>query len=135
MGFCLIGGLSGFIFAVPKVISNSGGPATRAANLTTDETQILQENNNLTEISDWLTKVIIGASLVQLQAIPPFVLKVGRKMAVGVANSPELYEKISIFCSGIVVYFTTFGFVAGFLIMRLVISNLLISPSNNNTGQ
>jgi hypothetical protein len=53
-------GIIGFIFGIPRVPSS-------------DTTR----NQNLGEVSDWLTKIIIGASLVELRSIGRFVADVG----------------------------------------------------------
>jgi hypothetical protein len=51
------GGLLGFIFAVPKYRTESS-PGKE-----------FSYNSNLEQVSDWLTKIIIGASLVQINNI------------------------------------------------------------------
>lgn len=54
----LIGGLGGFLFGIPKMVSSgqarhAGGPQ-------------YAPSSNLAEVSDWLTKLLLGAGLVQL---------------------------------------------------------------------
>ena len=53
-----VGGLAGFIFGIPKTIATQG---------TTTEHQ---GNTNLEQISDWLTKILVGAGLVELKELP-----------------------------------------------------------------
>lgn len=53
----LVGGLVGFLFGVPRTIDPSSKPA--------DAPQY-QGNTNLEQISDWLTKALVGIGLVQL---------------------------------------------------------------------
>ncbi|MEO8111050.1 MAG: hypothetical protein ABI594_13490 [Ginsengibacter sp.] len=57
------GGVLGFIFGIPSV---SQTPNAR-----------LKYNDNLVQISDWLTKIIVGVGLTQLYNIPRFVIKIG----------------------------------------------------------
>ncbi|MFS2185611.1 hypothetical protein ACCC92_02995 [Mucilaginibacter sp. Mucisp84] len=152
--FFIAGALAGFIFGVPKIVSSNtnasagaivpqGPPApaspvaegdakplaatvTPAANNLTRK--IIQENTNLTQVSDWLTKVIIGAGLVQLKEIPGFVLKVATKMGYGITLHPQKLSTADpaiILCAGILIYFLTWGFASGYLIMRLIIAELL----------
>lgn len=125
LAYFVLGGLAGFIFGVPKIVANTNPnaninePAAR---------NILQENTNLTQISDWLTKVIIGAGLVELKQIPPFIVQVARKMARGLDAGPfkqEHLDYLSVLSGGIIIYFITWGFVSGYLVMRLVIAKLL----------
>lgn len=51
------GGVIGFVFGVPRVRADAH-PATA-----------FLHNSNLEQISDWLTKIIIGATLVQIKEI------------------------------------------------------------------
>jgi hypothetical protein len=131
-----LGALGGFIFGVPKIVSNNTTGAHTLGEIaaTTDATDkavkknIIQENTNLTQISDWLTKVIIGAGLVQLKEIPGFIVEVSKKMARGISIDslhPETFHSLAVLSGGIIVYFLTWGFVSGYLMMRLVIAELL----------
>jgi hypothetical protein len=73
LGFCLIlggaaffvGGLVGFVFGVPKRVqaAKPGAGASGAR-------EGYAGNSNLERVSDWLTKVLIGAGLTQLGQIP-----------------------------------------------------------------
>ena len=61
----LVGMFIGFLFGIPKIVQDNspsvekiGEPAYRQ-----------QVNSNLTEISDWLTKIIVGLGLVNLTKI------------------------------------------------------------------
>jgi hypothetical protein len=56
----LIGAMLGFLFGIPQAVS--GTAAANAAS--TNNGKTWQSNTNLTQISDWLTKVIVGVSLV-----------------------------------------------------------------------
>src|SRR6266536_2432132 len=55
----LVGGLLGFLFGIPRTLQSQEAP--RAGG----ETEILA-NTNLEQISDWLTKILVGVGLVQL---------------------------------------------------------------------
>ena len=54
----MVGGLLGFLFSIPR----SGSQNQNAA---------YPDNSNLVDISDWLTKILVGAGLVTLTKIPP----------------------------------------------------------------
>jgi hypothetical protein len=54
------GGMLGFLFAVPHVVA--------PASSTTSE-PVLRSSTNLEEISDWLTKILVGLGLVELGKI------------------------------------------------------------------
>ena len=70
-GAFMIGVLLGFLFGFPSKAD--------AVSIGTGR-QPLQSpfyNTNLQEIADWLTKVIVGASLVELGKIPPIIMRFG----------------------------------------------------------
>ena len=137
LAYFVLGGLGGFIFGVPKIVANNNASSTTLRDLSAlpaDSSEknarknIIQENTNLTQISDWLTKVIIGAGLVDLKQIPHFIVETAKKMARGisaVALKPENMDSLTVLSGGIIVYFLVWGFVSGYLVMRLVISSLL----------
>lgn len=53
-----VGGLFGFLFSIPR----AGAENSRIE---------FPDNSNLVDISDWLTKILVGAGLVTLTKIPP----------------------------------------------------------------
>lgn len=58
----LVGGIVGFLFGIPRTVQGSAA--------TNGETQY-QGNTNLEQVSDWLTKILVGVGLVQLgRALP-----------------------------------------------------------------
>lgn len=59
----LVGALLGFVFGVPKTVA-------RAAKAPGDGATPYEGNTNLEEISDWLTKILVGAGLVELKSVP-----------------------------------------------------------------
>ena len=63
------GVLTGFIFGIPREGSpkNAGDQDAAAAD---GQTNPITSNSNLVEISDWLTKIIVGVGLVELRSIP-----------------------------------------------------------------
>jgi len=76
-------------------------------------------NNSLVEISDWLTKIIVGLGLVNLQQIPGYLLKFGTYVsdAAGVKG-----KSLDVFAMCSVVYFSVLGLYIGYNYMRLVLS-------------
>ncbi len=70
----LTGFLLGFIFTIPRVGSPKGTepaaqPKGDPAPDSNPETDLAPSNDNLVEISDWLTKIIVGVGLVELKSI------------------------------------------------------------------
>jgi hypothetical protein len=66
-----MGGLVGFLFGVPRTVQ---GPAPSS-----DAIQY-QGNTNLEQISDWLTKIIVGVGLVQVGRLIPALGKFAESM-------------------------------------------------------
>ncbi len=77
-------------------------------------------NNSLVEISDWLTKIIVGLGLVNLKEIPDFLISLGEYVR---ASSKYDNQLVNIYSIGIVVYFSFLGLYIGYNYMRLVLSN------------
>jgi len=128
---CLVAGvLVGFIFGVPTIINN-GLPATPQNNLAqaamkpATAQKLVEANTNLTQVSDWLTKVIIGAGLVELRQVPGFVLYISSRIGKGMATSQSGSLPYStVFAGGIIVAFSIYGFIFGYLIMRIVLTEI-----------
>ncbi|WP_348825108.1 pYEATS domain-containing protein [Flavobacterium aestuarii] len=77
-------------------------------------------NNSLVEISDWLTKIIVGLGLVNLKEIPGFLISLGEYVR---ASSRYDGQLLNIYSIGIVIYFGFLGLYIGYNYMRLVLSN------------
>lgn len=105
-----VGVLTGFLFGIPKTARRDIDRPTGGALVEGD----YQPNTNLEEISDWLTKMLVGVGLVELGRIPDLVDSVARYWApcFGPACPPA-------FASGLIVYFGAIGFLLGYLWTRL----------------
>jgi hypothetical protein len=71
----LSGFLLGFIFAIPRLGEQKAKAATAQpkdspAAESGSQPNPIQFNDNLVQISDWLTKIIVGVGLVELHSIP-----------------------------------------------------------------
>lgn len=63
-----IGGGLGFLFGIPKTLQSNGLDGKHVRYLT---------NTNLEDISDWLTKIIVGVGLVQITRLPGALRSLG----------------------------------------------------------
>jgi hypothetical protein len=120
--YMVIGTLVGFIFSVPKLISDSPtGVPPAGTNIAKKK---VEENTNLTQISDWLTKVLIGAGLVEMKEIPPFIHQVATVMGKGIAgtSNPTVVDDITVMCAAIILFFLSWGFISGYLVMKLILT-------------
>jgi len=71
-------------------------------------------NTNLEEISDWLTKIIVGVSLVELQKIQVRLQEMAEFIAQSIGGAAQ-----ASFAYGLMVYFSTAGFLGSYLLTRL----------------
>ena len=123
----LLGGsLFGFLFGIPRLNRNYDPREDYG------RTTKYMPNTNLEEVSDWLTKIIIGVTLTQLTKIPTYLQDMADYI---VANSncstldcnfagPVI---ISLF-----VYFLIAGFVSGYYYTRLFLPNLFSVMEENS---
>ena len=123
----LLGAFVGFLFGIPRVLQADGGPGTPtppATNSPTALTNYRQEvNTNLEQISDWLTKIIVGLGLVNLYKIPDLLRDTSELIAEGMA-SPKDISSATVFANALILYFPVLGFLVGYLITRIFLSGV-----------
>lgn len=85
-----------------------------------DQSSFPRPQTNLVEIADWLTKIILGAGLVQLTRLPKPIWEFATRMSVGVAvNSASLDETPNpAIALAIMGFFSTCGLLYGYLWTR-----------------
>jgi hypothetical protein len=125
------GGFLGFLFGVPKsnqpASTENGGSkpsATSSASNSKDDKNdgtkpAYGGNTNLEQISDWLTKTIVGVSLVEFHKLPPYLGKLSAFVAAGLDGDPETTKAIALV---IMVYFASTGFLVGYLWTRIYLT-------------
>ncbi len=114
---CLLTGTAiGFLFGIPKILQNNQVTAPGA----TTPVYQQQVNTNLTEISDWLTKIIVGLGLVNLNKIPPYLSNIAKILADGLCQPAS---SALAFACGIIVTYLILGFLFGYIITRLYLSS------------
>ena len=123
---CFMSGfLAGFLFGVPKVgaepaSSRKPAGATRSA-ATPADGYSQRPNTNLEQISDWLTKIIVGLGLVELKQIPTHLGNAARWVAESLSVSAPNPATIS-FAGSLILYFSILGFLAGYLLTLLFLA-------------
>ncbi|HEY0291109.1 MAG TPA: hypothetical protein VGC51_02050 [Hansschlegelia sp.] len=68
--FAALGGVGGFLFGIPRLASakaEAAGAKPFAGAAVSD--RLFDSNSNLEDLSDWLTKIIVGVGLIELNAI------------------------------------------------------------------
>lgn len=128
------GSLSGFLFGIPRIINSL---APKSAEMTQN---VILHNDNLVQISDWLTKIIVGVGLTQINALPNKLYELG-KMISPCFNTSSLDEKgldinlqITIAIS-IIIYFLILGFITSYLWTRIYFGNILKVEAYSSVNQ
>jgi tetratricopeptide (TPR) repeat protein len=67
------GGALGFLFGIPRLPPRGERPAGAGAAAARVSSPYILSNSNLEEISDWLTKIIVGLGLIHLRAVPSYI--------------------------------------------------------------
>jgi len=77
------GGLLGFMFGIPRMITNQNSSDSIISG------RAISQNDNLVQISDWLTKIIVGVGLTQLYNIPKSINELGLFLELDLAELPD----------------------------------------------
>jgi hypothetical protein len=102
---------------------SGGAHAGSKASHEPDTSTITGRESNLEQISDWVTKLLVGGGLTQLQDIPGKFWEWGGSLAAGLigagnAGQPAMLEA-RVFATGLIIYFLILGFFGGYLITIL----------------
>lgn len=100
-GAFTIGSLLGLLFGIPRTSDTAAVKGQWVA------------NTNLIQISDWLTKVLVGVSLTTLFKVPDLLGQFGRSYGAEL-GSPSM-------AIGLLLHFSVSGFICGYLMTRLVL--------------
>ena len=96
----------GFLFGLPTTLARS------------KPTGLLATNTSLDQITDWLTKILVGLGLVQLGKISHGVSKLSGSLAPGLGGGPGAKA----FATALLIYAAADGFLIGYLWTRIVLS-------------
>jgi len=114
----LSGAILGFLFGIPKTLqqAHTGGrvPGQDGEGAGTDAV-CFQANTNLEQISDWLTKILVGVGLTEISSVPSRLDSYARSVAAGLGNGPGAAP----FAVAILVFYSACGFLVSYLWTRL----------------
>ena len=102
----ILGVLVGFLFALPRTTVDPSHPGP------------LSTNTNLDQVSDWLTKILIGLGLVQLGKLASGIDSLAETIAPGLGGAADAKT----FALGLLVYSLIEGFLIGYLGTRIVVT-------------
>lgn len=112
-----VGGLLGFLFGIPRTTRPRNSDASGADDTKHGTAAMPYEpSNNLEQVADWLTKILVGVGLVELGSLGSALAKVGEQVAKSVTPTPI---GTAIVTQVVIVAFATIGFLASFLWTRI----------------
>jgi hypothetical protein len=115
-----VGALVGFLFGIPRTLSS---PADELAGADRGPDLVrYRVNTNLEQISDWLTKILVGVGLAELHRLPAALRGASDYFAAALgATAPG---EFSGFVLALLVYFSVVGFMTGYLGTRVLLAPL-----------
>jgi hypothetical protein len=137
-----MGLLLGFLFSIPKAAddpspdpaskkSGDAGTTTDGGSAEPDHTvaprKLLSVNTNFEQISDWLTKIIVGVGLVESKQIIVSIGQLTRFLAAGFASASHkpADPSLDVLALAIVIGFPSLGTLTGYLYTRLYVARAL----------
>lgn len=118
-----VGNILGLIFGIPKTVQDQTGESLKQNKL------IYHVNTSLEQISDWLTKMIVGAGLVELKDMTLFLVDISKKIASDIGQD----KAQSIIIASILCFFIL-GFFVTYFSTRLYIANALAEANAELQG-
>ncbi len=110
LAFFLLGAALGFVFALPR---------TAPANDPEPQGRRLGFNQNLIEVSDWITKSIVALSLANLQDVPEYFARLGGYFGNAEPGSSHHSLAVTIIIAGLVA-----GFLMGYILTQAYLTRV-----------
>ncbi len=130
-GLCAVGASIGFLFGIPRVLAATSTSVTNEPIPSTESTVAalaaevrrnrLAANTNLEQVSDWLTKILVGVGLVQFTKVPTEVNRLAGIMGPSFGNAPQ-NESVA---TGVILVFSVGGFLIGYITTRAFVPKIL----------
>jgi hypothetical protein len=128
--FLISGALLGFLFGFPHTRPQvPSGPIPTPGQEKPKETAGAgshETNTNLDQISDWLTKILVGVGLTQITSLPAVLKRYALYAAPGLGG----FGNSGIFAIGLFIYYSIVGFLSGFLLTRLYIAGAMVKADD-----
>lgn len=110
------GGLLGFLFGIPRTFQGDQGTEPQRGDGSSEETRpAYRPNTSLEQISDWLTKILVGVGLTQIGALQSHFAALGQGLGRAFGGQP-LDEA---FVMSLIAMLVVAGFLFGFLWTRI----------------
>jgi len=126
------GAVFGFIFGIPRTLNAADRAAVASAASQEGDAAthaMMAANTNLERISDWLTTLLIGATLVQIKDIAAWVGSLGKNLVTTGPLSNDAIVPI------IIILFFSLAFLGVYLITRLYLTSAFVQTLGMLTGK
>ncbi len=140
------GGIVGFLFGIPRVLQDNpavavsnndnavnNGDEKNDSNTETKTAPLayrIMVNTNLEQISDWLTKIIVGIGLVELRNVPSYLNSLSAFFSSGLDEKTQTQS----LASAIIVYFVIVGFLGVYLMTRIYLAQVFSKADRETQG-
>jgi hypothetical protein len=105
--FLLAGALLGFLFGIPRTLQDQQQIEMQGTRFS--------QNTNLEQISDWLTKILVGVGLTQLNQVPEALRTYSSEAAIYLGD----YPTSPAFALFVLIFYVICGFFIGYLWTRI----------------
>lgn len=112
----------GFLFGLPRY-SDSVGPAGSRATVAAEARALglYVPSNNLEQVSDWLTKLLLGAGLVQLGRVGRWLDGLIEELAGALAGpgANPIPSTAKVLAASLLAFYSALGFLSGYIVTSL----------------
>ena len=135
-----VGAGVGFVFGIPRTLQTDGQTEVRQTVQEGKEEDVKPRvtarrttgvNTNLEQISDWLTKIFVGVTLVQLGEFGNGL----RSTAAVIAEATGSGARYQSFAYALMVYFAIVGFLGSYLLTRLFLQRAFEQQDDSNSRE
>jgi hypothetical protein len=116
-----VGALVGLLFGIPRTLSSPPDEPSVAGGRGQEIVQY-RVNTNLEQISDWLTKILVGVGLAELHRAPDALRGAADYFAAGIGG--RVAADLAGFVVALLVYFSVVGLMTGYLGTRVLLAPL-----------
>ena len=123
----VVGFLVGFLFGIPRISEETSEllkemMATSHSGKTLPPSLKYRVNTNLEQVSDWLTKILVGIGLTQFNTFKDTLGTISNNIATTIPGLQHAQPVIT----GSMVYFALVGFLEGYLLARLILPAVFV---------
>ena len=127
LAFLICGGGVGFLFGIPRILSEdvipeNPSPPNNQPNQNAKPRSNYRPSTHLERISEWLTTLIVGLTLVQWRYVVAGFNSIALFIATGL-NPKDPVSNLS-FSASIMLYFSVTGFLGAYLLTRIYLSRI-----------